>query len=64
MEAELKETEIGNKFEIIANTCDHGFKIGDIVTLEKIYKKDKDKYKFVGKDDYWWCCFVDVKRTN
>lgn len=62
------DSDVGKEFEIIANTNEHGFNIGEIVTLLDLdddeYKspfKDDDEYKFAGKDDYWWCKFADVK---
>ncbi|TXD45894.1 hypothetical protein [Polaribacter sp. IC073] len=55
-------SDIGKEFEILANTSGHGFNIGEIVTLAEDNKDpDDDEYKFVGKDDYWFCNFADIK---
>ena len=56
------DSDVGNEFEIIANTSGHGFNIGEIVTLlETNADPNDDEYKFAGKDDYWWCNFADIK---
>lgn len=55
-------SDVGKEFKIMANTSGHGFNIGEIVTLmETNADPDDDKYKFAGKDDYWWCNFADIK---
>ena len=54
--------DIGSKFEIIKNSSDHGFEIGETVTLEALMSADDDEYKFRGKKTYWWCGFAEVKK--
>ena len=55
-------SDVGKEFEILANTSGHGFYIGEIVTLAEDNKDpDDDEYKFIGKKDYWFCNFADIK---
>jgi hypothetical protein len=55
--------DVGNSFEIISNSSGHGFNVGETVSLMELNPDPLvDEHKFAGKDDYWWCCFADVKK--
>lgn len=53
--------DIGKEFEIVKNDSNHGFEIGETVILDSVSLADDDAYKFIGKKDYYWCGFTDVK---
>ena len=57
------DSDIGKEFEIVGNSNDHGFEMGEVVTLSEKNKIDKgDERRFDSKEDYWWCIPEDVRK--
>lgn len=49
--------KVGDEFVVIKEGT-HGFKIGEVVTLDGDI--ERDHVKFIGEDDYWWCYFHEL----
>jgi hypothetical protein len=57
------DSDIGQEFEIVGNSNEHEFEIGEVVTLSDLLLSDEgDEGRFEGKEDYWFCVFKDVRR--
>jgi hypothetical protein len=57
------DSDIGKEFEIVGNSNDHGFDIGEVITLSEKNKIDKgDERRFDSKEDYWFCLPEDVRK--
>lgn len=54
--------DIGKEFTVKALNSEHGFYIGETVTLIELSNPDDDEYKFDGEKDYWYCGFAEVER--
>lgn len=55
---------VGDILEIVNNTSDHGFPLGEKVRIIKVYEKGEcsNEYKaeYLNGDDFWWLNEADV----
>jgi hypothetical protein len=57
------DSDIAKEFEIVGNSNDHDFKMGEVVTLsEKREICIGRERRFDSKQDYWFCLPEDVRK--
>jgi uncharacterized protein Veg len=57
------DSDIGKEFEIVGNSNDHDFKIGEVVTLSEKSEIDIGRERrFNSTEDYWFCLPEDVRK--
>lgn len=53
--------KVGDKVRIVANTCDHEFKRGEIVTITKVQIDPFICYTVRNDDDFWFVDDDDIR---
>ena len=57
------DSDMGQEFEIVGNSNDHGFEVGEVVTLSEKSEIDIGRERrFNSKEDYWFCLPEDVRK--
>jgi len=53
--------KVGDKVRVIDRTHGHGFEIGEEVTIDQVYREDKDYRCSNSERDFWWLTEEEVE---